>query len=33
VANNVSDILDKLRLGHRTEAIVQAREAGLDRDH
>jgi DNA-binding NarL/FixJ family response regulator len=29
VANNVSAILDKLHLAHRTEAIVKAREAGL----
>ncbi|HVE24045.1 MAG TPA: response regulator transcription factor [Sporichthya sp.] len=32
VANNVSVILDKLHLAHRTEAIVAAREAGLGRD-
>jgi DNA-binding NarL/FixJ family response regulator len=32
VANNVSNILAKLQLNHRTEMIVQAREAGLDRD-
>lgn len=29
VANNVSMILDKLRLAHRGEAIIRAREAGL----
>lgn len=32
VANNVTTILDKLHLAHRTEAIVKAREAGLGRD-
>jgi DNA-binding NarL/FixJ family response regulator len=32
VANNVTTILDKLQLAHRTEAIVKAREAGLGRD-
>jgi DNA-binding NarL/FixJ family response regulator len=31
VANNVTTILDKLRVTHRTEAIVMAREAGLGR--
>jgi DNA-binding NarL/FixJ family response regulator len=31
VANNVTTILDKLRVTHRTEAIVLAREAGLGR--
>ena len=29
IANNVSAILDKLQLANRTEAIVQARDAGL----
>ena len=32
VANNVTTILSKLHLTHRTEAIVRAREAGLGRD-
>jgi len=31
VANNVSAILHKLQISHRTQAIVQAREAGLGR--
>jgi DNA-binding NarL/FixJ family response regulator len=31
VANNVSAILTKLQVPHRTQAIVQAREAGLGR--
>ena len=31
VANNVTTILAKLHLAHRTEAIVKAREAGLGR--
>lgn len=31
VANNLTTILDKLRVTHRTEAIVLAREAGLGR--
>lgn len=31
VANNVTVILGKLHLAHRTEAIVKAREAGLGR--
>ena len=31
VANNLTTILAKLHLGHRTEAIVKAREAGLGR--
>ncbi len=31
VANNITAILDKLHLTHRTEAIVLAREAGLGR--
>ncbi len=29
VANNISAILDKLQVAHRTEAIIKAREAGL----
>ena len=29
VANHVSNILNKLHLGDRAEAIVQARQAGL----
>ncbi len=33
VANNVSAILSKLHLSQRTQAIVQAREAGLGRPH
>lgn len=32
VANNVTAILDKLQIAHRTEAIVKAREAGLGRE-
>lgn len=32
IANNVTNILDKLQLAHRTEAIVKAREAGLGRE-
>jgi len=32
VANNVTAILTKLQLAHRTEAIVKAREAGLGRE-
>ena len=31
VANNVTSILTKLRVAHRAEAIVRAREAGLGR--
>lgn len=31
VANNVTVILDKLHAGHRAEAIVRARDAGLGR--
>ncbi|WP_182377026.1 response regulator transcription factor [Nocardioides sp. WS12] len=31
VANNVTTILDKLHVAHRTEAIVKARDAGLGR--
>jgi DNA-binding NarL/FixJ family response regulator len=31
VANNVTTILDKLRVTHRTEAVVLAREAGMGR--
>ena len=31
IANNVSTILTKLRVSQRTQAIVQAREAGLGR--
>jgi DNA-binding NarL/FixJ family response regulator len=31
VANNVSNILNKLHLVNRSEAIVRAREAGLGR--
>ncbi|RYP82870.1 response regulator transcription factor [Nocardioides guangzhouensis] len=31
IANNLSTILDKLHVSHRTEAIVKAREAGLGR--
>lgn len=31
VANNVTGILAKLQVGHRSEAIVRAREAGLGR--
>jgi DNA-binding NarL/FixJ family response regulator len=31
VANNVSAILDKLQVAHRSEAIVRARDAGLGR--
>lgn len=38
IANNVSTILDKLRVAHRAEAIIKARDAGLgdlrsSRDH
>ena len=29
VANNITAILAKLHLAHRTEAIIKAREAGL----
>ncbi len=32
VANNLTTILNKLHLVHRTEAIVKARDAGLGRD-
>jgi DNA-binding NarL/FixJ family response regulator len=32
VANNVSVILDKLQVGHRAEAIVRARDAGLGQE-
>jgi DNA-binding NarL/FixJ family response regulator len=32
VANNVTQILDKLQVSHRAEAIVRAREAGLGHD-
>ena len=32
VANNITTILDKLQVAHRTEAIVKARDAGLGRD-
>jgi DNA-binding NarL/FixJ family response regulator len=31
VANNITRILDKLQVAHRTEAIVKARDAGLGR--
>lgn len=31
VANNVTAILDKLHVAHRTEAIIRARDAGLGR--
>lgn len=33
VANNVSNILTKLHLSDRAQAIVAAREAGLGRPH
>lgn len=32
VANNVTTILDKLQVAHRTEAIVKARDAGLGKN-
>ncbi len=32
VANNITTILAKLHLAHRTEAIIKAREAGMGRD-
>ena len=32
IANNVSIILDKLHVGHRAEAIIKARDAGLGRN-
>jgi DNA-binding NarL/FixJ family response regulator len=33
VANNVSMMLDKLHLAHRSEAIIKARDAGFGRKH